>query len=136
MNATLLERLEGATGPDRELDFALGKTLDHVPANAEWQGPEDGSLLLWPGTQEYPGVGTLPSYTASIDAALALVERVLPGWRPSMQQSRAGQFDCYLHSKDETGWLRQSHGEAWTLPLAILIATLKALAKSQPSQET
>jgi len=50
----LLERVRTAKGPDGEIDYAIYRQL-----------------------REYTG---LQSYTASIDAALALTERVLPGW--------------------------------------------------------
>jgi hypothetical protein len=74
----LIDRMKAATGPDRELDFAV---YDHLfppkppPANA-------------PHIELPPGFGRdalsrsmdpRPELTGSIDAALALVERVLPG---------------------------------------------------------
>ena len=58
----LAQRLAEAMGPDRELDrdlhVALGLSMD---------------------TTVHCGV-LLNAYTASLDAAVALVERVLPGW--------------------------------------------------------
>lgn len=70
----LVERVKAATGPDRELDISIGTTIGgwtyqpHVPHNFKWH---DG---------EFDRPGGPPSYTASIDAALALVERLLPDW--------------------------------------------------------
>lgn len=65
----IISRLEKATGPDRELDadvfFALG-------------GERYGALLKWPGECVYFGV--FPDFSASLDATIALIERVLPGW--------------------------------------------------------
>lgn len=52
----LLERIEAATGPDRELDYLIANSI------GDW-GPVDDPFPL----------------TASIDAALALVEKMLPG---------------------------------------------------------
>lgn len=95
----LAERLEKATVADRELDYAvlsvagyrdmgLSRRLqvsERCPYDDEcvWLAPDHG----WPGTRlnmRRPWVerGNLPHVTHSIDAALALVERRLPGqWR-------------------------------------------------------
>lgn len=68
--AELLERVKAATGPDRMLDGALhvhfsdGRLTEHDDFG--WvKGPRD--------------IGEAPRLTASLDAALALVERVRPG---------------------------------------------------------
>lgn len=50
----LLERVEGATGPDREIDKAISKAL--------------------------LGETSMAPLTRSIDCAVELCERVLPGW--------------------------------------------------------
>lgn len=59
MTDELIERLEKATGPDRELDIAICAAL--------------GKTRLDPGFQ------TAPAYTDSLDAALTLVPEGL-GW--------------------------------------------------------
>lgn len=77
----LLERVKAATGPDRELDGALAEafgwrqiTVDHgLRLTREWLRPDGFPLPV--GTMADP-----PFFTASLDAALALVERALPGW--------------------------------------------------------
>ena len=98
----IIARLENATGPDRELDVliyvmcGLGKIKNrrerhfmleradgqrtlHVSVN-DGMGPyqpydqEDVSGMV--GWNAF----TVPPYTASLDAAIALVERMLPGW--------------------------------------------------------
>lgn len=86
----LIERLEKATGPDREIDallwahfdnrvvrIAYGEviarkrdSLDDVRLGFVDPTPLRSNFYGWDGE----------AYTASIDAALALVERVLPGW--------------------------------------------------------
>ena len=53
----LLGRLEAATGPDRNVDFAL------------WDQLSRPLMSLEP-----------PHYTRSLDAAVALTEQMLPGW--------------------------------------------------------
>ena len=95
----LAERVEGATGPDINIDYALA---------AEFGRP-------W----------VLPRYTASIDAALGLVERAWPHkpWfdiegfnsRPDL----AGVWEVAIDGTAEA--------RAPTLPLAILSALLRAL---------
>jgi hypothetical protein len=87
----LLARLEAATGPDRELDAAI-----HLAVNPDdfaskvmrgdycvqswdlgWGGISYVSLDSG-GTSG--GSHPVPMVTASLDAALGLVGRVLPGW--------------------------------------------------------
>lgn len=52
----IIARLENATGPDRDLDRLIAK--------------ETGAFEIIEAK----------NYTASLDAAIALVERILPGW--------------------------------------------------------
>lgn len=62
----LIERLEKATGPSRELDLAIAQ---HLPPSTEY------SLTT---VQMRGGRPPVPSFTSSIDAALTLVPE---GWR-------------------------------------------------------
>ena len=75
--AELLKRVEAATGPDREIDELLtawsvgavreeDATFDHKPAYHR-----DGFWV---------SIGPIAPYTASIDAAVSLIEKRLPGW--------------------------------------------------------
>lgn len=61
----LLERVEEATGSDRELDRDLGKALG-------WEN--DHGVIICAG---YIGTG---SFTSSVDASVRLIQEVLPGW--------------------------------------------------------
>lgn len=65
--ADLLARVEAATGPDREIDGLLYCMEDEVIQRC------------WPHWGREQRENLTPRYTASLDAALALVERVLPG---------------------------------------------------------
>src|SRR5690554_4343906 len=67
IEAELLDKVKAATGPDRELDLDLAKAL--VPDVLVMRQRDDNT-----GADPY----TYWEYTASVDAALALVERVLP----------------------------------------------------------
>lgn len=62
----LIERLEKATGPDREIDAMILVVEE----------PRIFDLLPYWTPEERENI--VPRYTESIDAAVALVERVLP----------------------------------------------------------
>jgi hypothetical protein len=100
--ASLLERVREAKGPDRELDYAISRFADGELAR-------HSSLHL--------------PYTASIDASLALVERLLPGSmkrvfdNPDDGSTRAEIVSDLIYGK----------GDHDTWPLAILVALLRAL---------
>ena len=98
----LLARVEGATGADREIDVALFRAA----------GP---TVLI----QE--------DYTASLDAALALLGRVLPGWVWEVSSGRSGLPWAVL-----SGDGRSAGGEAKTPALSILSAMLRALIAENP----
>lgn len=69
--AALLERVEAAEGPDRELDLAVD--IWAQPQNWSSKVRSTGNAgcpAAWFNAEE------LPEYTASLDAALALVERL------------------------------------------------------------
>lgn len=133
----LLERLRGATGPDRELDGAIVLALGGPPETAlpfqadvawtyrgggEWFTPSPRSIgldIVW----------KCPPYTASLDAALALVEAKLPGVSPAVGQN---VHHGYWHARlskvgDEDGPFTVGEADAPTPALALLIALLEAL---------
>jgi hypothetical protein len=147
----LLRRVESATGPDRELDVDLcaalvylatpptrlaeGWTLDYGPSPSG-----KGRVMAYAvrGDQRVPHASeSAADLTASIDAALALVER--RGWRlRSLDASVLGRPSVMLQScedrrfddEDEQrgGWAPEYAGAlAKTIPTAILAALLKAL---------
>ena len=82
----LMERVEAATGADRHLDADLALALRDLPAwmyaDAAKHGVNiDTGYIDTVTNAGQCGCGILASeYTASLDAALALVERKLPGW--------------------------------------------------------
>lgn len=128
----LLDRVKAATGPDRELDAGIAEATAQVP---------EGAIRMHglPGTAKYATGGytvwDTPAYTASIDAALALTERVLPGWVVAdlCQNSRhAGDpWGCtlaiYYGSTPSKNKAASSGYDFSTASLAILAATLSAL---------
>ena len=133
--ATLLalaDRVEKASGPDRELDAA-------VCVAALGMFEEGGSV-------GFTGRGDMrppPNFTASIDAALSLVP---DGWRVnSADWSIPGRYRWMLKGpclkrvpNDDGGW---DAGDDWyvgaasrgTPALALTAAALRALAQEAPS---
>lgn len=111
----LLERLEKATGGCAELDNAIYQWAEMLPVEQRWP---------------------VPHYTSSIDATLALAERVLPGWEKSHGKVY-WSFDlegkrvwvCRMNYWRSVDFVPRS--AAPTLPLAICIAVLKAHEASQ-----
>lgn len=152
--ASLLERVKAATGPDRGLDARIQHAM--FP---DQRVLLDGGKAFGPGEKRPPTYGTLrdvdlsdwddvnadatdkdgmaglfeaPTYTASIDSALALVERLLPGWTiASMSQGDNGLWTVELREGFLTSYgrvvIEPDHWRGTTLPLAILAALLAAL---------
>ena len=118
----LRDRVRAATGPDRELDCETAVLLDgFIRQPGKYEEDEfdycymDGGDLITPG---YGGDQMVHYYTASVDAALALVERVLP--RSDLQFIRDhGEWDVQIGDAPPSVGL--------PLPLAILDALLTAL---------
>lgn len=104
------ERVGKATGADRRLEIDIWRALDGgEEAYAAGRTP-----LPW-----------LNNYTESVDAALGLVERLLPGSEMTMLLNHAPrdwQTACIRVAP-----LKSVCGEEATLPLAIIAALLRAL---------
>lgn len=103
--STLLERVRAASGPSRELDMELCVSINK-------------SLPLL-------------NFTGSIDAAVALCERVLPGWAWSIDAAYGKPPEAMAHvcpyEPDSEGNKRVSFGYAATPALALVAAILSTL---------
>ena len=135
----LKRRVDAATRPDRELDALLWAMADkrdvEIVSNALYakhrEPPHDVCVLGWidPGKHRRnfsmaAFSPPIPSYTASIDAALELVGRVLPGKRRVILYTNPAHAEiCKIG--DWEG--EQSADKDFTPPLAILSALLAAL---------
>lgn len=136
----LLERVEAATGPDRELDRDISVAVGFLHVGDRGRlymiAPDDGGHI-------YGGLGDdilIPRLTEKIDAAVALVERVLPEWvwqierqltyegRPPFFADISTVDNCRGRNGTETG-----SAYAATPPLAILAALLRALIAKDPT---
>lgn len=105
----LAKRVARASGPDPELDSAIWKCVASVT----------------PGYESDANQQPIP-ITASLDAALGLVDRLLPQWRWKLQQIDKGtvHFKCTLEPR--TGSPARGYHEK-AAPLAVIDALLRAL---------
>lgn len=128
-------RLEAATGPDRELNeeiaFAIRwRPTSGLPATsfAEHEA-KHGYETAWTAHAPFRLSWPIPDYTASIDAAIALVEEKLPGWSWRLMNvshgTPTGMPKCSLKHPISSG--RDVPGFARTPALAILTALFAAL---------
>jgi hypothetical protein len=113
---SLQERIGGLTGPSLEVNCDLEEHF------GEWTNLGGG----WrrhkvTGERERYTYVPAPPYTASVDAALALVERLLPDWDWIVGHTNDGlTIHCRLGQRE------MSFGHS--APLAVLAALLSALA--------
>lgn len=131
MTSDLIAKMGVLSGPSREVDRIIDHHLffpNEAPRNLELSIRDE-----WP----------VPAYTASLDAAIALVKRVLPGWGYRVATCCVSDdawvfsdFNCPVHGErlkrefdESVDWveitdvdLRPSGRE----PIALLIALLKA----------
>lgn len=145
--AELIERVERAMGPDREIDRLIARLVGWHRVEPRfsrsrkggWIAPEDfmgvessGAPRLdsLHGTTIWPDV---PAYTASIDAALVLLERVLPGWTvANVGQDDTKRWWAELREGFQTSYSRVATSGPLASPaLALVLSTLKALQEEQ-----
>lgn len=143
--AELLARVKAATGPDRELDALVwastlpsdGIGLDGygLPdgSHFEHEADEDGSVsqyVILDGKSHKRARRSAPDFTASIDAALALVERMLPGtcWLMAKGRTRPDEplYGIQLIQEGADDAIADE-AEHECVELAILAALLTAL---------
>lgn len=165
----LLERVKSASGPDRQLDcrlmclvegwrfIRLSDGNDFAPAYRDVEpGPQHqgrggrvlkGTMLYFnpqpgPDANHYQQwTSGFTPYTASVDAALALVERLLPGWivdemgHDCVGTPGAMKIIGWTVELSDGGRVNLHQGQAPTAPLAILAALLTALQASPAAKE-
>jgi hypothetical protein len=121
----LLARLEAAEGPgivlETQIAIALRDGAEGYP-NFPLGSFRDGFVQANMGRHGWSVGWRVPPYTASLDAALALVERVLPGWGWAMSSSAAGPFGVVFLPGE-----RMREATHKTPALALLCALVKAL---------
>ena len=123
---TILNRLRSAESGSRELDAMIAVSLQIMPSNAFQPCASSDAGTFGTGAHTF---WTAPRYTTNIDAALALVERMLPDALYDLHKHYGGRWAASV--------LRENHKrpyfEASSAPLAILTALFTALeAKDIP----
>lgn len=141
----LRERLEAASGPDREIDVWMHAVLGFDTPRVDIYFPE-GTLQHWwkQSHLRFGGAGTrdplrlirpftdpiheVPTYTSSLDAALALVERKLPGWGWQVHsKSDSPHNDCFAFLGEDVADGPAYRAYAKTPALALCLALLRAV---------
>lgn len=124
----LRERVREAEGADRELDAGVAMGLDGFLLE------ELNPVYLTTGGDQANRDHRAPHYTASLDAAVALVERICPTGYPDIQKC---MIDPEKHP-DVLQWSatlyvdgRNFEANARTAPLAILAALLASLVEGE-----
>lgn len=113
----LAERVEGGSGEDRRIDYEVFTTFAVRDAAKFWD-PKSGH-----------------HYTTSLDAVVALLERVLPGWHGNVEVGAVLRDEAKAHSAvlidptENPDLFQQS--EAKTPARALLAAVLRALATQE-----
>jgi hypothetical protein len=134
----LRERVEKASGPDRELDISIHEVLVGLRMYEDFYRKADDVCLRYYSDPTGPSYHRLPRYTASVDAALSLVERKAP-----ITPYQAHCLDTSFTRDDGLAWTfrittysKEDETEEPTVcwatsfasaPLAILSALLKSL---------
>lgn len=117
----LIARCEAATGSDRGLDALIWYALIEKPSSG--QKLDRDMIDRW------------PRYTASVDEALALIERALPDGCPGLQKNRGTKpprrWAAWLEVfGGEAGYARYV-GAAPTPALALCLSLLRALQANE-----
>lgn len=143
MHSDLIAKLEALDGPSRDVDALIATTIGGFVYEKRgrdqkaWFYPADGG---WRRQLNGIFADKLPAYTASLDAAIAIAGRVLPGWEYQRKVTSTGIFIQMVgpeYVRFEFMGSRNPHmgasspvsarnfyrGDA----IALLIATLKAL---------
>lgn len=121
---SLITRLEEAKGPDRELDADIcGALLD---AQVKRRREILPSYVYHTGDGEW---SLIPAYSASLDAALSLAERVLPGCGVMLNIGSRVEVAVWPVSPAPAAFAL-----APTPALALCLAILRALAVKEGQQ--
>lgn len=116
----LVERIEGASAPVRQMDADIARAVGFIPNDA---------VLDSEGTAWHNRLGTkVPCYTASIDAAMTLVPE---GVNIGLHIDHNGN-DCAWSSR-AVGWQPQVTAGCVTPALALCAAALRARITQEQS---
>lgn len=137
--ADIIERLTEATGPDRELDAAIivaatpaeGQGDDLITLRRTSESDECAPGTYWRVSFSGKSLRTSYPYTASIDAAVALVERLLPGCH---RRSQNWNYPPSYAVSIGPSYVDSSYARHACEPIAILLALFRALQAQEESR--
>jgi hypothetical protein len=136
----LQARIRQATGPDRELDgrigfvFGLGYSKNYRECECceSHVIGKDGSKLTYSSLAYWQ---TSPQWTGSLDACVALMMEVLPGWTRVVDASapELGIDVSLSYPESDVGyWIKEEHAlETHATLLAIIAAYISELEATQ-----
>jgi hypothetical protein len=149
----LAERLEKASGPDRVLDgdlalaFGLPQEffnqfaadIDGIPFKTTGfdnvDGPDCYHAPIWGGGGRR---WEAPTYTSSIDAAVALIEKALPEWQGDLDICRPmtnGLYGARLFGPADQWQIVNFAGEAKTPAVALCLVLVKAILAARSKEK-
>ena len=134
MTANLLSRLQGLTGPDREVDALICVALQYGGPNSEGAANvrrdpdwDEDDVIFEVGSEAC--CNRIPELTSSLDATVALCERFLPGWQWAVWggaiEAGSTKPRCMAHVSN--GFRQWTADDCPTPAIALLIAILTAL---------
>ena len=133
----LLTHLQAATGADRELDGLLAVQFGGAKTK-DFYGRDFTQVVRKFGSETFTSVQwdswKVPCFTASIDAALGLIERVLPGWTWSAHPHHEGGMTMGVHPGPGIASVNgpwEKWGTAKTPALALCCALVQALIEKE-----
>lgn len=116
---SLADKLEGLSGADRETDW-------HIADAFQLPEPWPHSTLWPPFVEGSRFDKRIPTYTASLDATVALVEQVLPGWAWAVMSASPNEDKPWAGLARSRGAMTGFGETAPTAPLALLRALVSA----------
>lgn len=128
----LIERVEAARGPDRELDALICQMVD-LPCCIEPDCLPDvlRAAIAYTLDGSWPhDTDSVPDYTASLDAALTLVADDCTWLRLSPATMTVSRPD-----PNEKRWAKHFEAQAATPALALCAAALKARARTPDEKD-
>lgn len=127
----LITRLSKLDAPDREVDAQI-YILFNIPAERAGRiDYSNGMVGWWPKDGPYVSAVTVPAYTASVDEAIALAERVLPFTHlvSTYHDDMACSVKIHCCPEGLSGeWKFDVKGDHEHLAVAYCIAILRAIA--------
>jgi hypothetical protein len=135
----LITKLEAAEGPSLQLDGQIWCAVNGYEF-VMWDGAgcvyRDLAAPKWDAGIKHAQASTVRPYSASVDAAIALAEKVLPDsncW--GVDKDETGSVDAHVQRNGvgHAGWAHfATHKSA---PIALVLATLRALKQSEDRTE-